>query len=127
MPKFVKGEPRPANAGRRKGTPNKVTERARRLISAADDKKIVDRVVTSAKLGRRRSAPHLFPLSTSGAARSETYITPIGYIAPKTVAEARDVILALGERLETRSVATLWSETLPPVAEFPGYLVAAVS
>ena len=127
MPKFVKGEPRPANAGRRKGTPNKVTERARRLISAADDKKIVDGVVSSAELGDVEARRIYFRYLRPAPSRSETYITPIGYVAPKTVAEARDVILALGERLETRSVATLWSETLPPVAEFPGYLVAAVS
>jgi hypothetical protein len=31
--------------------------------------------------------------------RTETFVGPIGYAAPKTVEEARSAILALGERL----------------------------
>jgi hypothetical protein len=41
---------RAKTGGRRKGSPNKGTERARRLISEADDKAIVDRVVREAKV-----------------------------------------------------------------------------
>ena len=47
MPKFTNGHAKAG--GRRKGSPNKGTERARRLISEADDKAIVDRVVREAK------------------------------------------------------------------------------
>jgi hypothetical protein len=48
---FAKGKPRPPNAGRRRGTPNRGTERARRLIFEEDDKQIIDRVIMGAKNG----------------------------------------------------------------------------
>jgi hypothetical protein len=48
---FIKGQPRPPNGGRRAGTPNRATERARFLISEADDKAIVDRLVEEARAG----------------------------------------------------------------------------
>ena len=44
---FAQG--RAKTGGRRKGSPNKGTERARRLISEADDKAIVDQIVRDAK------------------------------------------------------------------------------
>ena len=59
---FAKGKPRAANAGRRKGTPNRGTERARRLISEADDKTIVDKVVKDAKANNPAALCSLFPL-----------------------------------------------------------------
>jgi hypothetical protein len=51
MPKFEKGKPRHPKAGRRKGTPNRGTERAKRLISAGDDNKIIGRTIAEAKAG----------------------------------------------------------------------------
>lgn len=38
--KFVKGEPRPKNAGRKKGTPNKFTTLKQAFLDAFQDKKI---------------------------------------------------------------------------------------
>jgi hypothetical protein len=48
LPKFTKGTPKPPNSGKRKGSPNKGTESARRLIEA-DGKAIVDQIVRDAK------------------------------------------------------------------------------
>jgi hypothetical protein len=105
MPKFAKGKPRHPNAGRRKGTPNKGTTRAKRLISEGDDKKIVDAIVAAAKLGdieaRRVYFRHLRPPPP----HSERYVEPIDYTAPKAVEEARGVILDLGERLAKGTIS----------------------
>lgn len=49
MPKFAQGHARAG--GRRKGTPNKGTERARRLASEGDDKLIADSIIRDAKSG----------------------------------------------------------------------------
>jgi hypothetical protein len=48
---FPKGKPRHPKAGRRRGTPNKGTERARKLIIESDDKIIADKVIEAAKNG----------------------------------------------------------------------------
>jgi hypothetical protein len=37
VPQFVKGQPRPANAGRKKGTPNKATVEKRMAATAAEE------------------------------------------------------------------------------------------
>jgi hypothetical protein len=89
---FAKGKPRPPNSGRRKGSPNKGTERARRLISEADDKAIVDKVVEAAKTGADPHATGLYfrylrpPLPRSAS------VWPIDLEPPKTAQEAREAI-----------------------------------
>jgi hypothetical protein len=101
MPKFANGHAKVG--GRRKGTPNKGTERERRLIAEGDDKAIVDRVVNDAKAGdaeaRRVYFRHLRPPP------SETFIGPLDYKAPETVEQARAAILMLGERLAQRQIS----------------------
>ena len=96
---FAKGKPRAANAGRRKGTPNRSTERARRLISEADDKTIVDKVVKDAKANNPAALALYFRFLRPPAPRAKTFIEPIDYMSPKTIEEARRAILELGERL----------------------------
>jgi hypothetical protein len=92
--------------GRKKGTPNKATERQRRLIEAvnADDRAIVDQIIADAKSrdpeSRRLYLRHLRPPLSR-----ETFIGPIEYAAPKTVEAARAAILELGERLAKREIS----------------------
>jgi hypothetical protein len=105
MPKFAKGKSRPAGSGRRKGTPNRNSERARRLIAEGDDGKIVAKVVADAKAGdaeaRRLYFRHLRP----PAPKSEQFVGPIPYIVPTTVEMARATILELGSRLAKRDIS----------------------
>jgi hypothetical protein len=96
---FVKGKPRPPNAGRRAGTPNKATERARRLIAEGRDRAIVDKITEGAETGDRAFAAmylkHLRPPRPR-----ETFVTPIpDYAKPASIEAARQAILDLGERL----------------------------
>ena len=86
---FAKGKPRAANAGRRKGTPNRGTERARRLISEA----IVDKVVKDAKANNPAALALYFRFLRPPAPRAKTFIEPIDYMSPKTIEEARRAIL----------------------------------
>jgi hypothetical protein len=58
MPPFVKGKPRHPNAGRKKGTPNRGTVRARRLISEGADREIIDKIVTDARAGDWQAQAH---------------------------------------------------------------------
>jgi hypothetical protein len=101
MPKFADGHAKVG--GRRKGTPNKGTERERRLIAEGDDKAIVEKVVNDAKAGdveaRRVYFRHLRPPPP------ETFVGPIEYEAPKTIEAARATILELGERLARREIS----------------------
>jgi hypothetical protein len=101
--KCAKGKPRPANSGRRKGSPNR-TERARRLISEADDKAIVRQVVKDAKANNPAALSFYFRHLRPPPPK-ETFIGPIDYVAPKTVDEARAAILELGERLAKREIS----------------------
>jgi hypothetical protein len=100
MPQFAKGKPRPPNAGRRKGSPNKGTERARRLISEADDETIVTRVITGAKAGEPEALRVYFRYLRPPTPR---FLNLIALEPPKTAQEARDAIaritsmVAMGE------------------------------
>ena len=92
MSKFAKGKPRPSNAGRRKGSPNKGTERARRLISEADDKAIVDRVVREAKENTNPESTRIYFRYLRPPQPRTTYAEPIDLQPPKTAQEAREAI-----------------------------------
>jgi hypothetical protein len=100
VPKFAKGQPRAANAGRRKGTPNKASAHRRRLLEAinADDKVILDRIIAEAKAGDP-NARNLYLRHICPQRRPETFLDPADYKTPETVEEARETILKLGERL----------------------------
>jgi hypothetical protein len=101
---FLRGKPRPANSGRRKGTPNRGTVRERRLLAEGDDKTIVDGIIRDAKNAdpeaRRLYLRHLRPPPSR-----QTFVGPIDYVAPKTVAAAREAILTLGERLARNEIS----------------------
>jgi hypothetical protein len=93
MAKFLKGKPRPASAGRRKGSLNKKTLRAaqaRKPIDAADHKAIVDKVVEAAKNGDAQATQvyfrHLCPPTAKVVGK------PIDLEPPSTAQEARDGI-----------------------------------
>jgi hypothetical protein len=101
MPKFADGHAKVG--GRRKGTPNKGTERERRLIAEGDDTEIVKQVIANAKAGDVEARRVYFRFLRPS--RPETYIGPIDYEAPKSVEEGRAVILELGERLVKREIS----------------------
>lgn len=88
---FVRGQPRPSNAGRRKGTPNKGTERARRLIAEGDDKAIVDKVVEEAKANNPAALALYFRYLRPPLSRT-TSVWPIDLEPPKSAEEARDAV-----------------------------------
>ena len=102
---FTKGQPKPPNSGKRKGSVNKGTERARRLIAEGDDKIIIDKIVADAKNGdaeaRRLYVRNLRPPPP----RPETYIGPIDYVKPTDVEGAREAILVLGERAANHEIS----------------------
>ena len=91
MPKFTKGTPKPPNSGRRKGSHNKGTERARRLIAEGDDKAIVDQVVKDAKANNPAALALYFRYLRPPLSRT-TYVEPVDLEPPKTAQEARDAI-----------------------------------
>jgi hypothetical protein len=100
MPKFAKGQARPANAGRRKGTPNKATAHRRRLLEAinADDKAIIDRVIADARSGDH-AARQIYFRYMRPLRRPETFLDPADYKTPETPEEARAMIFRLSDRL----------------------------
>ena len=91
MPKFTKGTPKPPNSGTRKGSPNKGTESARRLISEADDKAIVDQIVRDAKANNPHALQVYFRYLRPPVSRT-TSVWPIDLEPPKSAQEARDAI-----------------------------------
>ena len=102
---FARGKPRPANSGRRKGSRNKSTlagapktypdalEHLAKVMTSADGT-----ITPDLKL-RAAVALAQYQHSKPTPARGGTLIDPIPYTAPKTVDEARSLILELGERL----------------------------
>jgi hypothetical protein len=96
---FVKGKPRHPNAGRRKGTPNKGTVRARRLIAEGDDRKIVDGIIAAAKVRYPAGERIYFQYLRPSQPRAGTLLVPIDYKVPETVEEAHVTVLKLGGRL----------------------------
>jgi hypothetical protein len=99
MAQFAKGKPRHPNAGRRKGTPNKGTVRARQLVAERDDKTIIDGVIEGAKLNDPSARTIYFRYVRPSSPRTGTYLKPIEYTTPKTVEEAHATVLELGKRL----------------------------
>jgi hypothetical protein len=98
MPRFAHG--RAKTGGRRPGSPNRGTERARRLISEADDEVIVTRVITGAKAGEPEALRTYFRYLRPPTPR---FLNLIALEPPKTAQEARDAIaritsmVAMGE------------------------------
>jgi hypothetical protein len=105
MAKFAKGQPRPPNGGRRKGSANKGTVRARLLIAEGEDKKIVDKTIAEAKAGSVHAQALYYKFLRPPPPRSELFIGPIEYTKPTDVESAREAILALGERAARREIS----------------------
>jgi hypothetical protein len=99
MARFAKGTPKPSNSGRRAGTPNKNSMRARMLVAEARDRKIIDGVVTSAEGGDPAARATYFRYVRPSSPRAGTFLTPIDYKVPTTVEEAHATVLELGGRL----------------------------
>jgi hypothetical protein len=103
MPPFAKGKPRPPNAGRRAGTPNKATQaqQARQAQAASADEEIIKKVIEESKAGdpaaRLLYFKHLRPLP-------QRFLGPIEYRAPRDVETARAMILELGEQLAASKI-----------------------
>ena len=118
---FATGQPRPANAGRKKGTRNKRTLAAdARPDALAHLEKVMtstDGVITP-DLNLRAAialAQYQYPKPPP------TYVAVDGYEEPKTVEEARTLILKLGARLakgeSSRSRRMmLWSPASRPIS-----------
>jgi hypothetical protein len=86
---FVRGQPKPANSGKRKGSVNKGTERQRRLIAEGDDLEIVSKVVASAKLGDIEARRIYFRFLRPPPPRSATFApAPFEFRKPATMEEA---------------------------------------
>jgi hypothetical protein len=91
--------------GRKKGTPNKSTERRRRLLAAIDDddREIIDRVIADARNGDHAARQIYFRFLRPSS--RETFVRPIGYAKPKSVEQARELVLGLGECLAKGEVS----------------------
>jgi hypothetical protein len=97
---FVKGGKKPPGSGKKKGTANKGTIRAKRLIAEADDKAIVDVTVAAAKAGDPSAQNLYYRYLRPPAPKPQTFVAaPVDYVAPTTIEEARETLLTLGERL----------------------------
>jgi hypothetical protein len=102
---FTQGAPRPANAGRKPGSRNKRTlagapktypdalEHLAKVMTSTDGTITPDLKLKAAVALAQYQCSKPTPL------RGGTLIDPTPYTAPKTVEEARALILELGERL----------------------------
>ncbi len=102
---FQKGQPKPVNGGRRKGTPNKKSVARGALEGLPDALAHLAQVMTSNEPNitpelKLRAAVALAQYQRPRPyAGKETFTAAIDYETPKTVEAAREAILALGERL----------------------------
>ena len=119
MPRFAKGKPRHPNAGRRRGTPNKGTVRARRIASEGDDKLIADSIIRDAKSGDA-NARALYLRYIRPFRRAETILKPAEYKVPASVEEAREAILMLSAQLANGEIGLEMHDAL--VSDLRAYL-----
>ena len=100
MSRFATGQPRAASSGRRKGTPNKNTVRAKQLVAEGKDAKIVERVMLGAENGEAEALRIYFRYLRPQPPRT---LGTVAIAAPRNAQEARDSIaeivgmLAAGE------------------------------
>jgi hypothetical protein len=97
---FAKGHPKPPNSGKRKGSVNKGTERARRLIAEGDDKAIVDKVVHDAKAGDPVARTVYFRFLRPPTPQPKFVPASIGLKPAATAKEAAAQIAAVVARLD---------------------------
>jgi hypothetical protein len=90
---FAKGTPKPPNSGRAKGTPNKGTERWRRLISERRQKTIIDNIMDGAGGGDRHA--QALALRYLMPPRPKTNPTPTTIPDPKTIEATREALAKL--------------------------------
>jgi hypothetical protein len=93
---FIKGKPRPPGSGRRAGTPNQSTVRARRLISEADDRAIVNKTLSEAKAGNFAAMSLYYRYLRPPPPRGATFTsTPFELRAPTTLEDASEELLRI--------------------------------
>jgi hypothetical protein len=95
VPRFARG--RAKTGGRHKGTPNKNTARARRLISEADDAAIVKQTVTSAKAGDVAAMRTYYQYLRPPTPRSAFAVRPFELRKPTTLEEAAAETLRIAD------------------------------
>jgi hypothetical protein len=95
---FVKGQPRPPNAGRRKGTPNRGTLRAYQLIADNRDRKIVEGVIIDAENGDHAARQLYFRYLRPPQPKSAPFTPqPFDFRRPTTMEEAAQENLRISE------------------------------
>jgi hypothetical protein len=101
---FVKGGPRPPNAGRRRGTPNKATERHRRLLASVDanDKAINDNVIAAAVAGDRPAQGYYYKFLRPPPPKLN--LTPTAMSEPKTIEDVRKATAELLVKVQNGEV-----------------------
>jgi hypothetical protein len=121
---FVRGYPKPANSGRKKGSRNRHTlaaapktypdalEHLASVVAAKDDPLITPDLRLRAAIALAQYQ-HPKPVSLRS-------IDPIDYAAPKGVEEARSAILELGGRLAKGEIPVEFHDA--PVAGLKAYL-----
>jgi hypothetical protein len=91
---FEKGKPRYPNSGRRAGTPNKSSERAKRLIAEGDDAAIVRQTVANAKVGDVASQALYYRFLRPPTPKPKYIDRPVDL---KPVANAKEALAQLAE------------------------------
>ena len=87
---FAKGAPKPAASGKKKGSLNKATIAARKLVEA-DDKDIIDKLKATAK-GGDLTAIGLYLRYLRPPLPRSTAVAPIELEPPKNAQDAREAI-----------------------------------
>jgi hypothetical protein len=108
-----------SNSGRRKGTPNKNGQHARRLFAEGEDKAIADKIIRDAKAGDA-NARALYLRYIRPIRRVETVLKPVEYKAPESVEEARAAILMLSAQLAKGEIGLEMHDAL--VSDLRAYL-----
>jgi hypothetical protein len=96
---FKSGEPRPANAGRKKGTPNKTTAAAKEIISAAfDELGGLERLVTWANKSSRNLSAFYTKIWTKIIPTQITGAIGVGPLDPAELNAMRGAILEIAAK-----------------------------
>ncbi len=112
---FARGQPRPANAGRKKGARNKRTIAAEAYPDALEH---LTKVMTATTDSDPTITPDLRLRAAIGLAAYQhpkpapMYVAVDGYEEPKTVEEARTLILKLGARLARGEISVVAHDAL---------------
>ena len=113
---FTQGMPRPANGGRKRGTRNKRTLAAASRPDALDHiEKVMatnDGTITPDVRLRAATVLAMYQHSRPAPSHTEAFVAVDGYEEPKTVDEARALILKLGARLARGEISVIAHDAL---------------